>query len=190
MEKNLLIAFALMGVVIFGTQYFMPQAAPAPVKKEAAQTTPTAAPAAIAKAPEQATTIAPQAGGAAVSGTKEQVTIIETNLYRVEFSNKGGVVNSWILKQYKDSSGKPLDLVHGPSIAKAGSPFSIQLNGRDMNPNLNWYLFAASPAADGLGIDFNYSNGNNRAHKSFRFDRNKYVVDVQSELVLNGIPSL
>ena len=34
MEKNLLIAFALMGVVIFGTQYFMPQAAPAPVKKE------------------------------------------------------------------------------------------------------------------------------------------------------------
>lgn len=189
MEKNLLIAFALMGVVIFGTQYFMPQAAPAPVKKEAAQTTQTAAPAATAKATEQTATIAPQAGGAAVSGTKEQVTIIETNLYRVEFSNKGGVVNSWILKQYKDSSGKPLDLVHGPSRAKAGSPFSIQLNGRDMNPNLNWYLFAASPAGDGLGIDFNYSNGNNRAHKSFRFDRNKYVVDVQSELVLNGVPT-
>ena len=41
MEKNLLIAFALMGVVIFGTQYFLPQPDAKPVKQE----TPKAAPA-------------------------------------------------------------------------------------------------------------------------------------------------
>ncbi len=186
MEKNLLIAFALMGVVIFGTQYFMPQAPPAPVKKEAAQpapATPVPAPS-VAKAPEAA---AP--GTPAVMGAKEEVSRIETDLYRVEFSNKGGVVTSWILKQFKDSKGQPLELVHGPAREKAGNPFAIQLNGRDMNPNLNWYLFAVSKAADGLGIDFNYANGNTRAHKSFRFDRSKYVVDVQSELVLNGVPT-
>lgn len=194
MEKNLLIAFALMGVVIFGTQYFMPQAAPAPVKKEAAQTTAAQAPAqapdappAIAAAPAK---LAPgQVAAPVVAASKEQTSRIETELYTVEFSNKGGVVTSWILKKYKDSRGQPLELVHGPAREKAGNPFAIQLNGRDMNPNLNWYLFAVSQAADGLGIDFNYSNGNTRAHKSFRFDRNKYVVDVQSELVLNGVPT-
>ena len=44
MEKNLLIAFALMGVVIFGTQYLLPQPEPAPVKKEAPNEAPKAAP--------------------------------------------------------------------------------------------------------------------------------------------------
>ncbi|WP_162179881.1 membrane protein insertase YidC [Bryobacter aggregatus] len=186
MEKNLLIAFLLMGVVIFGTQYFMPQAPPTPAKKEVTQQA--APPAAPAPQPANAA-VAAQPPGSAVAGTKEESYRIETDLYKVEFSNKGGVVTSWILKKYKDSKGQPLELVHGPARAKAGNPFSIQLNGREMNPNLNWYLFAASPAADGLGIDFNYSNGNTRAHKSFRFDRSKYVVDIQSDLILNGVPT-
>jgi YidC/Oxa1 family membrane protein insertase len=181
MEKNLLIAFALMGVVIFGTQYLLPQPEPAPVKKEekqavAAPKAPTvAAPAAAAAAPVEA-----------VGAAKEEVFRIETDLYRVEFSNKGGVATSWILKKFKDSAGRPLQLVHQAGTAKVGYPFALQLNGKDMNPNLNWYLFAAKPAADGLGIEFQYSNGNNKARKSFRFRKDQYVVDVESDLMLNG----
>ncbi len=183
MEKNLLIAFALMGVVIFGTQYLMPQPEPAAVKKEEkkadAPTAPAAAAAQIAASPAGTPV-------AAVSASKEEVFRIETDLYRVEFSNKGAVATSWILKKFKDSGGKPLQLVHQAGTAKVGYPFAIQLNGKDMNPNLNWYLFAAKPAADGLGIEFQYANGNNKARKAFRFRKDQYVVDVESDLMLNG----
>jgi YidC/Oxa1 family membrane protein insertase len=186
MEKNLLIAFALMAVVIFGTQYLMPQPEPAPVKKEAPKAAPPPAAAPAEKAQIAATPATPAAG--TVVGTKEEVFRIETDVYRVEFTNKGGVATSWILKKFKDSKGNPLQLVHEPGTAKVGYPFSVQANGQDMKPNLNWYLFAAKPSADGLGIEFQYSNGNNSARKSFKFRKDQYVVDVESDLVLNGAP--
>jgi YidC/Oxa1 family membrane protein insertase len=187
MEKNLLLAFILMGVVIFGSQYFMPkQPAPSPQKKQEAPKA--AAPA--TPAPAAATAAATPAAGApqAVVAAKEEVYRIETDLYRVEFSNKGGVVTSWVLKNFKDSLGKPLQLVHNNGTSRVGYPFSVQVNGKEMNPNLNWYLFAAKPSADGLGIEFNYQQGNNRARKSFRFRKDQYLVDVESDLTLNGAP--
>ena len=202
MEKNLLIAFALMGVVIFGTQYLMPQPEPAPVKKEAPKTATPAAPA-VVEATKPASGAKPGSGaksgkgakpanGAAapveiIAGAKEQSFRIETDLYKVEFSNKGGVATSWVLKKFKDSKGKPLELVHLAGTTKVGYPFSIQRNGDEMKPDLNWYLFAAKPAADGLGIEFEYANGSNKARKSFRFRKDQYVVEVQSDLVLNGV---
>ncbi len=184
MEKNLLIAFALMGVVIFGTQYLLPQPEPAPVKKEEKQAAPQAATAPAATAPQIAATTGTL--DKTVSAAKEEVFRIETDLYRVEFSNKGGVATSWILKKFKDSTGKPLQLVHQAGTGKVGYPFALQLNGKDMNPNLNWYLFAAKPQADGLGIEFQYANGNNKARKAFRFRKDQYVVEVESDLMLNG----
>ncbi len=186
MEKNLLIAFALMGVVIFGTQYFLPQTDPKPVKQEAPKAAPVVAPAAVEVKAAASPSGAP---AASVAGAKEEIVRIETDLYRVELSNKGGVATSWILKKFKDSKGQPLQLVQTAGTEKVGYPFAIQMNGRDMNPNLNWYLFAATPTADGLGVEFRYANGNNRATKSFRFRKDQYVVDVKSELVLNGVPT-
>ncbi len=182
-EKNLLIAFALMGLVIFGTQYLLPQPEPATVKKEAAKP---AVPPAAAKVEAGTAAKAAEGESQAIAGAKEEIFRVETDLYRVEFSNKGGVAQSWVLKKFKDSQGKPLQLVHGAGTGKVGYPFSFQLNGRDMTPNLNWYLFAAKPAADGLGIEYVYANGNNRARKVFRFKKDQYLVDVESELVLNG----
>lgn len=184
MEKNLLIAFALMGVVIFGTQYLMPQPDPAPVKKEAPKTATNPA-----KDPVSAPVETTPAATPAVTAAKEQIYRIETDLYRVQFSNKGGVATSWILKNFKDSKGRPLQLVHEAGTGKIGYPFSVQLNGRDMNPNLNWYLFAANPSPDGLSIEFNYSDGKNVARKSFKFRKDQYLVDVESSLTLNGAPT-
>jgi YidC/Oxa1 family membrane protein insertase len=184
-EKNLLIAFALMGLVIFGTQYLLPQPEATPVKKEAPKA---AAPPPVAAAAASAPKAAPADTPAAtpVAGTKEEIFRIETDLYRVEFSNQGGVVHSWVLKKFKDSQGRPLQLVHGAGTAKVGYPFSVQVNGRDMNPNPNLLLFEARPAPGGLGIEYLYSNGTHKARKLFRFKKDQYLVDVESELVLNG----
>lgn len=189
MEKNLLIAFALMAVVIFGSQYLLPQPE-TPAKKEAPKTAaaPPITPTAAIEKKQEGTTQDKPAAPQAVAAAKEELTRIETDLYKVEFTNKGGVASSWVLKKFKDSKGHPLQLVHTAGIGKVGYPFSIQLNGQDMNPNLNWYLFASKPSTDGLGVEFTYANGNNRARKSFRFRKDQYLVDVESELVLNGSP--
>ena len=37
---------------------------------------------------------------------------IDTALYHIVFTNRGGVVKSWVLKKFQDDSGKPLQLVN------------------------------------------------------------------------------
>ena len=49
-----------------------------------------------------------------------------------------------------------------------------------------------SPTGDGLGIDFEFSDGRSTARKSFRFLRNSYLSQVSSEVRENntGVPHL
>src|ERR1700722_9100211 len=110
MEVRLLLAFLLMGLVIFGTQYFYkppPQPIPVPVaaKKDAAPDQSNPAPAA-AQAAAPAAVMPGQ-----IQSDKEETVTIDTDLYHVTFSNRGAVVRSWMLKTYKDRQGKPLELV-------------------------------------------------------------------------------
>jgi len=55
--------------------------------------------------------------------------VVENGLYRVEFSNRGGVVKSWQLKKYKDDA-KPqriLDLVHADASQELNAwPLSVR----------------------------------------------------------------
>ncbi len=124
MEKRLLLAFVLMGLVLFGAQYlYKPPPAP-PVKPPAAKVTnPAPAPAAKAPpAPEPAATVIAMPGQ--IQGDKEETITIDTDLYRVDFSNRGAVVRSWILKAYKDHQGKPLELVNEAALSRVPAPFA------------------------------------------------------------------
>src|SRR5262245_32926081 len=130
MEVRLLIAFLLMGVVLMVSQYFIkpaPTAKPASDKgaqssqtKEAIQQTPSAAGATASIPSPKAAQAAPEA----VQGATEQTYQVDTDLYHVEFSNRGATVRSWLLKEYKDHDGKPLELVYKPALAKVPAPFS------------------------------------------------------------------
>ena len=51
---------------------------------------------------------------------------VDTERFHVVFSNRGAVVRSWILKDYKDDTGKPLELVYQPALAKVPAPFSLE----------------------------------------------------------------
>ena len=57
----------------------------------------------------------------------ETATVIENELYRITFSNRGAQVTSWILKgpSYIDSDGKPLDLVNQQAAKLFGYPLSL-----------------------------------------------------------------
>jgi YidC/Oxa1 family membrane protein insertase len=190
METRLLIAFALMGVVLIGSSYLIPRTEPpAPAKAEtAAKATPGEAPA-PATAPTPAPPPAPMPG--AITAPSEQTVEIETDLFNVKFSNRGAVVRSWILKQYKDTQGQPLDVVNARALELIGEkalppPFALAFKQAPSNdPNDDLFIVARS--ADGLSVTFAFSDGRISARKTFTFQRNSYLLQLETEVLENGV---
>lgn len=190
MEQRLLLAFLLMGLVLFLTPYFY-KAPPPPPKTTApakSQTAP-ASSAAVSKAAEagQAAPAVPMPGQ--IEASSEQQFIIDTDIYRVTFSNRGGTLRSWILKNYKDRSGKPLELMNAASYSKVAPPFSVVLRDDKAADALNYGLYVAKPTADGLGIQYTFSDGNNYALKTFQFSKSGYLPQITTEVTVNGVPT-
>ncbi|MCX6593421.1 MAG: membrane protein insertase YidC [Acidobacteria bacterium] len=177
MEIRLVIAMVLMLAVLFVTPYFYKPTPEAPPKKqEAAKAQPApAAPAPAANAPA-----VPAAPAGATAAVKEEVSVIESDLFKIEVTNRGALVKSWVLKKYKDSNGKPLDLVSVAGVKKNGYPFSMMIKGREGWAPVNDALFVAT-AVDG-GYEFAYSDGRMSAKKSIRLKKGSYILQVASEL--------
>jgi len=194
-EQNLMLAFALAAVVMLGTQYFMPQTpAPTPKKAEqkAEQKSEQGAPPSAAPTPTPAASqLKPGSAPAPerIAAASEQTQVIETDLYRVTFTNKGALVRNWVLKKYKDSGLKPLDVVNS-KLASKGLLYPFSLEGADWKPLpvVNEALYTATLTPDKLGIDFEFSDGVNYAKKSFRFGQGKYIVEFSSTVRERGIP--
>lgn len=194
MELRLLFAFLLMGVVMFTTPYFYRAVAPSPPAEETAATeskAPAAAPAAPAETPaipavKPQSPAAAQAAAPVVAADKEQFHFLETDLYRISFSNRGGVVTHWLLKEHRSADRKPTELVN--TAAKVGRPFSLYFRDHKPPVDLNQALYVMKPDADGLGISFEFSDGNVRATKSFRFEKRSYLSKVSTAVTEGGKP--
>jgi YidC/Oxa1 family membrane protein insertase len=120
-----------------------------------------------------------------VAASKDEQFTLETDVYKIVFSNRGAVVRNWVLKKYKDGKGNPLDMVNAAAAAKVYYPFSVLFKNQKTSTDINQALFVAKPAENGLGVDYEFSNGKSTARKSFRFQKNSYLLQVSSE-VLEG----
>src|SRR5579884_1306379 len=195
MEARVLLACVLVILVLFITPYIYKTPQPGPVQKA-----PNPKPAVAAQAPPPAATPAPPPQTAAnttaekpvapISAGAEQTYTINTDLYVIQFSNRGAVVKSWILKKYRDGSGKPLELVNLATEPTTGAPFEFQFAHKPTS-DPNTALFAATPSADNLGIDFRYSDGHTVFQKSFQFGRDSYLSEITFDVQENGqdVPS-
>src|SRR5437899_3165342 len=122
MERRLLLVFALTFLVIIAFQpllrKYLPQAPPPAAKTE----TQSPAPSATGGNPPPAVQ-AQRATPNSVptkQATAESETVIENDLYRITFSNRGGQVKSWVLKKYDDEHGNPLELINASAAQKYG----------------------------------------------------------------------
>src|ERR1043166_1762472 len=193
MEQRLLIAFLLMGLVLFVTPYFYKPAPAPPQNKPAAA----AAPPAPKSAPAENNPTAKAQAAAApakqmempgqVAADKEETITVETDLYRVVFSNRGAVARSWILKAYKDHLGKPLDLVNQKALSTVPAPFSLVFKGQAPQTDPNGALFRMEHSPDNLILTFEFSDGRALTKKSFSFSRKSYLVDITSQVTQNGV---
>jgi YidC/Oxa1 family membrane protein insertase len=189
MEVRLLLAFVLMGLVVFLTPYFIKTTPPSARKTTpptASKTSPGAAP---VSAPEA--TAAPEAAAlpaiTAPGATPQQPQppfIVDTSLFRVTLNNQGATVRSWQLKKFKDNNGKPLDLIN--TAAGLEFPYSLHFPGTQPTSPVNWKYFQQTPDPDGLGVTFTYSDGHTAVRKIFRFQKNSYLAEVTTEATLDG----
>jgi YidC/Oxa1 family membrane protein insertase len=201
MEVRLLLAFLLMGAVMFLTPYFFKSQIPPPGKKDVAgQTaseTTSGTPSTPGANPASGTSARPAAGvekvsvaGVLPAGATPQKPeppfVIETDLYKIAFSNQGGTVRSWQLKKYKGNDNKTLDLVN--SAAGMDFPFSLYFPSQKPLANVNWTWYQQTPDPDGLGVTYEFSDGHVNVHKVFRFKKASYQSTVSSEVTLDGKP--
>jgi YidC/Oxa1 family membrane protein insertase len=186
-EVRMFLAFGLMMLVLFATPYFFKgQQKPAePPKKETAASKAAPAPAAVEVAKPPAAASSPAAPVTAAA--QQTLLVVETDLYRVSLSNRGAVVKSWVLKKYKDNSGKPVELVNAAGAPKVGWAFSWLFKGGQPSTDLNQALFEVQQP-DPLTVEYTYSDGKVSAKKSFRFAKSTYKTLFHSEAAENGAP--
>ncbi len=191
MELRLLLAFLLMGAVMFVTPYLFKSSNPPAGKKPATTTTtatpPVPEPSKEAAAPTEQ--VAAATGAPTSAPTAQQVQppfILDTDLYRIAFSNQGATVRSWQLKKYKGNDGKPLELVN--TTSGLDSPFALQFPSQQPTSKVNWSWYTQTPEPDGLGVTFEFSDGHTSVRKVFRFAKNSYLSQVSAEVSVDGKP--
>jgi len=191
----------------------MPQAPATPQKQSA--------PEQAAAGPSTTAAPAPPASGVSAStpaatpgkqASSETETIIENDLYKITFTNRGAQVKSWILKKFdNDAQNGPLELVNDAASQKYGYPLSLWTYDETLRNKLNSVLYVPSEnrsilmgeenpqititSAKGelagqilkapAAITFEYADPEVVVRKTLQFDHT-YLLKVETSVVYKG----
>ena len=205
MNRDFLLAIALSFLVLLASRYFLephlqPETAAPTEDVEPASPEPEPAPlpapaAALPRVPQERST-------PGVSGTrkavKEQVYSVETDLYKLSFSNRGAVVKEWVLKRYLDANGEPLNLIDTADSQQAVFPMAVMVDSAPgVSDLLRTALFSTeSPKNVDLSrggastgqLRFLYAEGRVEVVKTLAFRSDSYEVEVDCEVSIDGRP--
>jgi len=185
MDKRVIIAVVISIIIIFFYPYFLNKyvnqpKAKAPVK--AAQPTSSSAPAREAVG---ASLPAPEV-------SKEELTTVDTPLFRAVFTNVGGAIKSFELKKYKESIEKNSPTVNLAGKVYRGAAFKTLI---DTNGTKEDVFF--KPSASNIAITDNQSaellfvgttREGVRVEKKLVFTANSYIIGAETVLS-NGAQS-
>src|ERR1035437_10419771 len=188
----MLMVFAVTFALIIISQIFLfkdkskPQPNPAPAQppqSNAPQSQPEAAGApveAVSKGRAPAVTKPAGKSAATKSAPSEVETIVENDVFRIVFTNRGAQAKSWVLKKYKDEDGHPLDLVN-PLAVKFGLPLSLYAYDENLRNQINSALYVGSASGSITvpgALTYEYAQGDITVHKTLQFG-NDYVLSIE-----------
>jgi YidC/Oxa1 family membrane protein insertase len=185
-ERRLLLVFALTFLIILASQPLLkkygPKSPEAPRQTQNAPVNP-APPAAVSalSTPLPVSADARQASA-------EADTLVENDLYRIRFTNRGGQVKSWVLKKFDDDKGQPLELVNAAAAEKYGYPLALWSYDETLRNKLNSSLYVASAigtVSAPTEITFEFSDPDVTVRKTFHFDHT-YVIKIETLVVQKG----
>jgi YidC/Oxa1 family membrane protein insertase len=205
-QLRILVASLLsMIVIVVWAKFFAPKPQPPSQQPNQPQVTapvtpgqPSAPSNNLSSQPAATPKVAPVPLAAAKGEPQERSIVVENGLYRVEFSNRGGVVKSWQLKKYRDDAKPPrtLDLVHSDASTELNAwPLSVALSNNDLDQSANTGLYVVKAKNESApatltapaDLDFSWSDGHLEITKHFRFD-DSYVVQTEVSAKLDGKP--
>ena len=195
MERRVLLAVLLSFIVLYAYQAMFPvpqkPGEPQPAQPSKVATAPNAA------APEPANpTPSVQVPAEAVPGTPPIPTrdiVIENNDVRAVFTTRGAVIKSWQLKKYRDSAGRPYEMVAGHAPPDSPLPMTLAVDDQSLARTLAAAPFVvASESGDGNSgwqARFDYSAGGIVAQKTFSIAPDKpYLLNVTATVTRDGKP--
>lgn len=205
--------FFVLAVAIFliWSHFFMPATpTPSQLQKKDAQvnsqtsSAPTSQGAASARTAARAGSPAASAAPAAtpaLAAKAENSLAVDSSLYHVELSNRGGVVRSWRLKKYLDDEKppKPLDVVSQDISSELGWPLSIYLSDSTLETEANSALYQITPTSSEISVPssgtaqpptqvtMQWSDGHLSVTKKLDF-KDTYDTGVEVSVLLDGKP--
>jgi YidC/Oxa1 family membrane protein insertase len=196
MEKRLLIAIVLSFLVLLLYQVLFVkkkpplEAPPEPAREERIVKKETAPPPSETPAREQLRQEEKE-----ILPTSEEVEKqirVETSLYEAVWSNRGGVLKSWKLKEHQDEENNDLELVSHLSSETDTFPFSIWTEDPSFDKVINTSLYESSVSRLELRegrtgeIRFEYADEQgNFVEKSFIFQDGQYDFDTKVKIIKN-----
>jgi YidC/Oxa1 family membrane protein insertase len=190
-EKRLLLVFALTFIILMALQPLMRKYAGKPAEPVSQRQQQQQVPAPAAAAPATASAaVSAATPSAAKQASAESEIVVENGLYRITLTNKGGVAKSWVLKNFKDDKGAPLELVNSLAASKYGHPLSWWAYDDNLRNQLNSALFVTDSSGTiqaPATISFVYTAGDLSVRKILHFDHS-YQVKVETDVERDGQP--
>jgi YidC/Oxa1 family membrane protein insertase len=213
--RGIIFVLLVVAITFVWLHFFQPPVqSPQKAPQSSAQTYPGQG--SSAQATGQSTSASPVRGVAAgtisvpaIQASEEKFVTVDSTLYRVELSNRGGVVRSWKLKKYFDDQQppQPLDLVNSAASQQLGWPFSLMLSDPQLEAQASSALYqitvgdviasppsktsAPAPPSSQLSapaeVTFHWSDGHLDVTKKLSFNQD-YQMSVEMNATLDGRP--
>lgn len=191
MEKRIVLALAISFIIIFIYYQFITP--PPQTKKIESEKIPVSKKGIELETPQKfpEVELPPSA-----EDVEEKTIRVETPLFRALISNRGGVVKSFVLKRYKDESGKELELI--PDVP-LNEPLPLSLGLEDSISFINNSLFIPSTkeinlkGSENKELILTYSSGDLAVLKKFTFSGNSYLFELEISIIHEGkllVPSV
>lgn len=189
MDRNTVVGFVLLAVLFFGYFYYTRQGqvemekanqhvqdSLSRLKVKDSLLRPTTATLDTAKA-------VAYSGNFQQGSASEQLTTLENDVVRIEFTNKGGQPKIVELKKYKTFDGKPLMLENG-KFNRISYPVLIGANQTTETGDLNFNVSAITKTPEGaqqLSYTLGDSSGKSITH-TYTLPANEYMLDMTINL--------
>ncbi len=209
MNRDFLLAIALSFLVLLASRYFLePYFRPEPAaptgdaespgpypEPQPERPAPLAPPPAVPRIPQK--NPGPGVAGS-LKALKQQMYSVETDLYKLSFSNRGAVVKEWVLKRYHDANGEPLNLIDTADSPQAVFPMAVMVGSQAEDSTIRNALFVSeSPnhldltggGATSGRLRFRYAEGGIEVVKTMSFRSGSYEVELDCDVSINGRPA-
>jgi len=122
--------------------------------------------------------------------------VVETSKVRAVFSNRGANIVHWILKEFRNDAGQPLDLVPGGAGDATVKPFTLTVDDPATTARLNNAIYRLRDATSGDTVDAtaapqtivfeSEASDGLKVTKTFAFEPTSYVVNFTATVQAGG----